>query len=89
MTDKFEGAGPEARFEGYLEEGKFMLQRSATDGTYIFYPRMINPHNGEADLEWVEASGEGEIYATTATSRHCFSTAEPRPPATPACVHSA
>ena len=69
MTDKFEGAGPEARFEAYLEEGKFMLQRSATDGKYIFYPRMINPHNGEADLEWVEASGEGKIYATTATSR--------------------
>ena len=35
MTDKFEGAGPEARFEAYLEEGKFMLQRSATDGIYL------------------------------------------------------
>ena len=30
---------------------------------------MINPHTGEADLEWVEANGAGEIYATTATSR--------------------
>ena len=69
MTDKFAGAGPEARFEAYLEEGKFMLQRSTTDGTYIFSPRMINPHTGEADLEWVEANGVGEIYATTATSR--------------------
>ena len=39
MTDKFAGAGPEARFEAYLEEGKFMLQRSTTDGTYIF-PRV-------------------------------------------------
>jgi len=69
MTDKFDGAGPEARFHAYLEEGKFMLQRSTTDGSYIFYPRVINPKSGEADLEWVEASGEGEIYATTATSR--------------------
>ena len=69
MTDKFAGAGPEVRFEAYLEEGKFMLQRSTTDGTYIFSPRMINPHTGEADLEWVEANGAGEIYATTATSR--------------------
>ena len=69
MTVKFAGVGPEARFEAYLEEGKFMLQRSTTDGTYIFSPRMINPHTGEADLEWVEANGAGEIYATTATSR--------------------
>ena len=69
MTVKFAGVGPEARFEAYLEEGKFMLQRSTTDGTYIFSPRMINPHTGEADLEWVEANGVGEIYATTATSR--------------------
>ena len=69
MTSNFEGAGPEARFEAYLEDGKFMLQRSVTDGTYVFYPRVINPQNGEADLEWVEASGEGEVYATTATSR--------------------
>ena len=69
MAADFEGAGPEARFEAYLEDGKFMLQRSKTDGSYIFYPRVINPQNGEADLEWVEASGEGEVYATTATSR--------------------
>ena len=69
MTVKFAGAGAEARFEAYLEEGKFMLQRSTTDGAYIFSPRMINPHTGEADLEWVEANGAGEIYATTVTSR--------------------
>ena len=38
MTDKFAGAGPEARFEAYLERGKFMLQHSTTDGP-IFSPR--------------------------------------------------
>ena len=28
-----------------------------------------NRYRATPDLEWVEASGEGEIYATTATSR--------------------
>jgi len=27
------------------------------------------PCSGEADLEWVEASGEGTVYATTVTRR--------------------
>lgn len=61
--------GPEAQFHEYLQEGRFMIQRSKTDGRYVFYPRMVNPHTNEDDLEWVEASGEAIVYATTTTSR--------------------
>jgi uncharacterized OB-fold protein len=30
---------------------------------------VIAPGSGEADLEWVEASGQGTVYATTVTRR--------------------
>ena len=66
MADSiFNGAGPEARFAAYLAEGKFMIQRSKSTGAYVFYPRAIAPGTGAADLEWVEASGNGVVYATT------------------------
>ncbi len=41
-----------------------MLMRSRSGGTF-FYPRVASPGFGETDLEWVEASGRGEVYATT------------------------
>lgn len=61
----FDGPGPERRYLDYIAEGKFMIQRSRSTGTYVHYPRTINPGTGEADLEWVEASGEGTVYAST------------------------
>ena len=42
-----------------------MIQRSKSTGAYVFYPRAIAPGTGAADLEWVEASGKGVVYATT------------------------
>ena len=61
--------GPEEQFRAYLAEGRFMIQRSASTGVYVFYPRAFVPGTGETDLEWVEASGEGVVYATTANRR--------------------
>lgn len=61
--DVFEG--PQAAFERSLLEGRFMLQRSRASGKYVFYPRVLVPGTGETDLEWVEASGRGTIYALT------------------------
>ncbi len=69
MSDDFQGLGPEAQFHAFLAEGKFMIQKSTTSGDYVFYPRVVNPFTGENDLEWVEASGKGTVYATTCTSR--------------------
>ena len=42
-----------------------MLQRSATTGKHVFYPRVAVPGSGETDLEWVEATGFGTVYAIT------------------------
>jgi uncharacterized OB-fold protein len=69
MSGYFDGPGPEATFKAHLAEGRFMIQRSASTGRHVFYPRVVMPCSGEADLEWVEASGEGTVYATTVTRR--------------------
>ncbi len=69
MTGSFDGPGPEATFRAHLAEGRFMIQRSASTGLHVFYPRVMMPCSGEADLEWVEARGEGTVYATTVTRR--------------------
>jgi uncharacterized OB-fold protein len=69
MNSYFDGPGPEAIFRAHLAEGRFMIQRSASTGLHVFYPRVVMPCSGEADLEWVEASGDGTVYATTLTRR--------------------
>jgi len=59
--------GPEARYRAFLAEGRFMIQRSATTGRHVFYPRVAVPGTGETDLEWVAAAGTGTVHATTAS----------------------
>jgi len=56
---------PEHDYQRFLDEGRFMLQRSRDSGAFIFYPRVIEPRTGSTDLEWVEASGRGTVYAAT------------------------
>jgi len=56
---------PDADFQRFLSEGRFMIQRSRASGQYVFYPRTIAPGTGARDLEWVEASGLGTVYSTT------------------------
>ena len=56
---------PEQEYFAHLAEGRFMLQRSASTGGYVFYPRVAEPGTGATDLEWVEASGRGMVYAST------------------------
>ena len=57
--------GPEQVFKDYLAQGLFMIQRSRSTGTYVFYPRLSVPGTGETDLEWVPASGRGAVYSIT------------------------
>ena len=65
MTDTApDRAGPEATYNAYLAEGRFMIQRAKSTGEYVFYPRVVTP-SGAADLEWVEAKGTGTLYAIT------------------------
>lgn len=58
-------APPTATYMKYLNEGRFMLQHSPSTDEWVFYPRMIAPRTGATDMEWVEASGLGTVYATT------------------------
>ena len=57
--------GPEQVFKAHLAQGRFMIQRSRSTGTYVFYPRLSVPGTGETDLEWVPASGRGAVYSIT------------------------
>ncbi|MEO0683381.1 MAG: OB-fold domain-containing protein [Pseudomonadota bacterium] len=66
MTD---APGPEAEFRAHLAQGRFMLQRSAATGAYMFPPRTAAPGTGARDLEWTPASGKGVVYATTVSRR--------------------
>ena len=64
--DETAEVGPERYFQDRLDEGRFMIQRSRSSGAHVFYPRAIAPGTGVDDLEWVEASGRGTVYSTTA-----------------------
>ena len=61
--------GPAAAFAAFLAQGRFMIQRSASTGKHVFFPRPFVPGTGETDLDWVEATGEGTVYATTVNRR--------------------
>ena len=56
---------PEQEWKTHLAEGRFMIQRSRSTGGYVFYPRIAEPGTGADDLDWVEASGKGTVYAIT------------------------
>ena len=57
--------GPEQKYFAFLAHGRFMIQRSKSTGEYCFYPRIAIPGTGKDDLEWVQASGIGTVYATS------------------------
>lgn len=67
--------GPEAEWRAALGEGRFLLQRARASGACFFPPRMAEPGTGDTDWEWIEASGDGSVYAVTIV--------HPRPPAAP------
>ncbi|SFC27241.1 Zn-ribbon domain-containing OB-fold protein [Tropicimonas isoalkanivorans] len=56
---------PDTEYAGFLADGRFMIQRSRSSGTYVFYPRIAAPGTGARDLEWLEASGRGTVHAVT------------------------
>ena len=56
---------PEKEYLEHLAAGRFMIQRSASTGEYVFYPRVAAPGSGVTDLEWVTPSGLGTVYSTT------------------------
>ena len=56
---------PEKEYLEHLAQGRFMIQKSASTGAYVFHPRAAARGSGATDLEWVRASGRGTVYSTT------------------------
>jgi uncharacterized OB-fold protein len=44
---------------------RLVIQRSKKTGEYIFYPREVSPFGPGDELEWVEVSGRGKVFAFT------------------------
>jgi Predicted nucleic-acid-binding protein containing a Zn-ribbon len=65
VTRPIKSVHPEAEYAAFLAEGRFMVQRSASTGEAVFFPRVAQPVTGRDDLEWVEASGAGSLYSFT------------------------
>lgn len=64
-----EGGPPAEIYRRYLESGRLGFQRCAGCGAAVFYPRVICPVCGSAELGWEVSSGFGVVYATTAVYR--------------------
>lgn len=61
--------GAEKHYHDALKQGSFLIQRCQSCEEYVFYPRMICPHCGSNQLEWVEPTGLGQVYSTTVVKR--------------------
>lgn len=65
MAENDDTLGIDARFQRFLDDGHFMIQRSRTSGRAFYYPRVAEPLTGDTDLEWFAPSGRGVVYSTT------------------------
>ena len=58
---------PLATYVEHLNRGKLGYQFSPSSQKAVFYPRVIAPGTGAADLEWRVSAGLGTVHATTVT----------------------
>jgi uncharacterized protein len=56
---------PLATYREHLDRGELAYQFSPSANAAVFYPRVIAPRTGAADLEWRISAGFGTVYATT------------------------
>lgn len=56
---------PLASYIAHLKRGELGYQYSPSLGAAVFYPRVIAPKTGAADLEWRVSKGLGTVHATT------------------------
>jgi uncharacterized protein len=61
--------GPEQTYKDKLARGRFELQKCGGCAKHVFYPRVVCPHCGAGELDWVAASGDGIVYSTTVVRR--------------------
>ena len=62
-------AGPEKQYHDQLAQGRFQIQRCQACARAVFYPRVICPHCGSDQLDWITPSGKGTVYSTTVVRR--------------------
>ena len=58
-------ASPLARFRAHLALGELAYQFDTQNAQPVFYPRVIGPGSGSADLEWRVSAGLGTVHAVT------------------------
>lgn len=51
------------------KEGRLMIQRCKKTGQTFLYSRQLVPGVDDSQVEWIEASGKGEIYSFTVARR--------------------
>jgi len=56
---------PLATYLAHLEKDELAYQFSPSANAAVFYPRLISPTTGHADLEWRVSRGLGTVHATT------------------------
>jgi uncharacterized protein len=56
---------PLAIYIAHLKRGELGYQFSPSLSQAVFYPRVIAPQTGAADLEWRVSKGLGTVHATT------------------------
>lgn len=60
-----ENPGPDWIHRKALSEGRFIIQKCASCGACIHYPRLLCTHCGSDRLETIDASGNGTVYSTS------------------------
>lgn len=58
-------ASPRGIYVEHLRKGELAFQ-VASDGSPIFFPRVMAPRTGDTALEWRISRGVGTVYASTA-----------------------
>ena len=61
--------GPDWIYRQALSEGRFVIQKCASCGSCIHYPRLLCTDCGSDELDTVEASGGGTVYSTSVIRR--------------------
>jgi len=56
---------PLSKYLAHLEKGELAFQYSPEAGKAVFYPRVLCPFTGSANLEWRISKGIGTVHATT------------------------
>ena len=69
MSAEFPDKGPEQTYFDALRAGRFQIQKCGACAKHIFYPRVLCPHCGSNQVEWVAPRGRGSVYSTSIVRR--------------------